>query len=177
MKNIFLYSATILFLASCAGQNSEQPAEEPAQDTSNTEEMVEAAPKMVGDYTVYGEEISEDGAVSPEDFLAALGEVDTLKAKMKTSVNAACQKKGCWMKVDMAEAEDMRVRFKDYGFFVPLDSEGSEAIIEGIAYRDTVAVEELRHYAEDAGKSEEEISAITEAEVNVRFMAHGVLLK
>lgn len=81
------------------------------------------------------------------------------------------------MKVDMAEAADMRVRFKDYGFFVPLDSEGSEAIIEGIAYRDTVPVDELRHYAEDAGKSEEEIAAITEPEVNVRFLAHGVLLK
>jgi hypothetical protein len=177
MKRVILLSATALFLASCGNQNSEQPSEEPTQDTSNADEMVEAAPKMVGDYTVYGEEITAEGALSPEEFLAALTEVDTLRAKMKSSVNAACKKKGCWMKVDMADANDMRVRFKDYGFFVPLDSEGSEAIIEGIAYKDTVAVDELRHYAEDAGKTEEEIAAITEPEINVSFLAKGVLLK
>jgi hypothetical protein len=39
------------------------------------------------------------------------------------------------------------------------------------------SVEELRHYAEDAGKSQEEIEAITEPKKTYSFVADGVLLK
>jgi len=34
----------------------------------------------------------------------------------------------------------------------------------------------LRHYAEDAGKSKEEIEKITEPETNLMFLADGVLI-
>ena len=68
----------------------------------------------------------------------------------------------------------MMVRFKDYGFFVPKDIGGKDVIIEGQAYATEVSVEELRHYAEDAGKSKEEIMAITEPEKQYAFLATGV---
>jgi len=66
------------------------------------------------------------------------------------------------------------VRFKDYGFFVPKDISGKDVIVEGKAYSTEVSVEELRHYAEDAGKSKEEIMAITEPEQTYAFLATGV---
>jgi len=68
------------------------------------------------------------------------------------------------------------VRFKDYGFFVPLDATG-EVIINGKAYVSETSVEELKHYAEDAGKSSEEIALIVKAEKTFSFEANGVLLK
>ncbi len=71
----------------------------------------------------------------------------------------------------------MRVTFKDYGFFVPLDSKGREVVMQGKAYADTVTVDMLKHYAEDAGKSQEEIDAITEPEVANAFEATGVLVE
>jgi hypothetical protein len=71
----------------------------------------------------------------------------------------------------------MRVTFKDYGFFVPKDSKGKEVVIEGIAMRKVTPVDELRHYAEDAGKSPEEVAAITEPVQELAFEAVGVLLK
>lgn len=71
----------------------------------------------------------------------------------------------------------MRVTFKDYGFFVPMDSKGSEVIMQGKAFADTVTVDMLKHYAEDAGKSTEEIEAITEPEVAIAFEATGVLVE
>jgi hypothetical protein len=37
-------------------------------------------------------------------------------------------------------------------------------------------VEELKHLAEDAGKSKEEIEAITEPKEELKFLATGVLL-
>ena len=41
-------------------------------------------------------------------------------------ITQTCAKKGCWMDVKMAEGDTMMVRFKDYGFFVPI--EGAEEL-------------------------------------------------
>jgi hypothetical protein len=48
--------------------------------------------------------------------------------------------------------------------------------MNGIAYREVVSVEMLRHYAEDAGKSKEEIMKITEPETKLSFEADGVII-
>ena len=61
------------------------------------------------------------------------------------------------------------VKFKDYGFFMPKDISGKEVILNGKAYVNEVPVDEQRHYAEDAGKSEEEIAAITEPKKDLFF--------
>jgi hypothetical protein len=77
----------------------------------------------------------------------------------------------------LGDGEEMRVTFKDYGFFVPLDAAGKTVIMEGKAYYDTTSVDMLRHYAEDAGESPEEIEKITEPKLELAFEATGVLLK
>ena len=48
--------------------------------------------------------------------------------------------------------------------------------MEGKAFREVTTVEELRHYAEDEGASQEEINAITEPTEELKFMANGVLV-
>ena len=68
------------------------------------------------------------------------------------------------------------VQFKDYGFFMPKDIAGREVVIEGQAYTEETSVADLKHFAEDAGKSEEEIAAITSPVVEKKFMASGVVL-
>ena len=60
---------------------------------------------------------------------------------------------------------------------MPLDSKDREVIVEGKAYVTETSVNELRHYAEDAGKSKEEIAKITESKREFAFEAHGVLMK
>ena len=82
------------------------------------------------------------------------------------------------MKVNVDGVEEpMHVTFKDYGFFVPKEGmEDKEAIFEGIAFVDTLSVDMLRHYAEDEGKSQEEIDAITEPELAYTFEAIGVII-
>jgi len=74
--------------------------------------------------------------------------------------------------------DTLMVRFKDYGFFVPKEGvEGKTAIISGEIFYDTLSVELLRHYAEDAGKSSEEINLIVEPKYTLAFTAHGVIIK
>jgi len=59
---------------------------------------------------------------------------------------------------------------------MPLDLAGSNVIVDGIAYKEVTGVDELRHYAEDEGKSPEEIAKITEPVEELKFMADGVII-
>ncbi len=135
-------------------------------------------PPAQGD--TFGEGVSNpDAAVSFADVVKQLDSTDSVHVIMRGKVTDVCQAKGCWMNiVDPASAteEALFVQFKDYGFFMPKDIAGREVIVEGKAYKEQTTVEELRHYAEDAGKSAEEIAAITEPVSEKKFMASGVML-
>lgn len=102
---------------------------------------------------------------------------DSIDAKMSAKVEEVCQAKGCWMKLDLPNGEQVMVKFKDYGFFMPKDISGKEVIINGKAYVEEVSVEEQRHYAEDGGATPEEIAKITTPKKTYSFLADGVLLK
>lgn len=131
-------------------------------------------------YASFGDSISAEGYISKEELLDKyknLKEGDTLEVKFLSSIKDVCQKKGCWMNVELSDADNAFIRFKDYGFFMPLNAAGSEAIMEGKAFVSIESVDELKHYAKDAGKSQEEIDAITEPEVTYSFTARGVLIK
>lgn len=130
-----------------------------------------------GDVHSYGDKISADGAMSTADFAKAMSQTDSLATKLDCEIITSCVKKGCWMTVKMPDGQDMMVRFKDYGFFVPTKGlEGKRAVLQGHATKEVVDVATLRHYAEDAGKSKEEIEKITEPEHNLMFLADGVLI-
>lgn len=95
--------------------------------------------------------------------------------QIEGTVAEVCQVKGCWMTMT-AEDTSVRIKFKDYGFFVPKDCAGRTARMEGVLTMETTSVEEARHYLEDAGKHEEAL-AITEPVQSLTFMASGVRLK
>ena len=96
--------------------------------------------------------------------------------KLEGQILSTCPMKGCWMKMSV-EQDTILVRFKDYGFFVPKSgAEGKSAIINGKLSVDTLSVAQLRHYAEDAGKSNEEVSKIINPEITISFLADGVVI-
>lgn len=125
----------------------------------------------------FGAEISENGALEPTEFVQEMDGKVEQQIKLAATVNEVCQMKGCWMTLDLENGEEVRVRFKDYEFFVPKNASGKTAVVQGRAYYDEVSVETLRHYAEDAGKPKEEIQAITEPEMRLSFIADGVIIK
>lgn len=125
----------------------------------------------------YGDEITESGVITTEEMLAQLNKADSVNVKVKGEITATCAMKGCWMNLVMPNGEEMRVTFKDYGFFVPSEGmEGNVAIIDGVVSRTITDVETLRHYAEDAGKPKEEIEKITEDKEELAFVANGVII-
>lgn len=136
--------------------------------------------KEIQGYASFGEMINLEETLSADEMLAkfqGLKAGDSIDVKFASSINDLCSKKGCWMKLGLGEEDETMVRFKDYGFFMPLDSKGKEVVVEGKAFVNEVSVEDLKHYAEDAGKSKDEIEAITKPKLEFAFEAHGVLMK
>lgn len=130
-------------------------------------------------YASFGEKITEKSAVSKEVLLEkykTLKKGDTLTVKVASKINEICQNKGCWMTLDLGNNETAFVKFKDYGFFVPMNAQKRNTIIEGKAFVEETSVAELKHYAEDEGKSEKEIAKITAPKIEYKFLAHGVLI-
>jgi hypothetical protein len=163
-KLIFVF--TVLFIAIGCNNNNKK-------ESALTEEV---QPEVK--YQSLGDEIDDEGVLSKAEIAEKYQNLkagDTVALKFKSEVNAVCQSKGCWMRMDMGEEEAM-VKFKDYGFFMPKDLAGQEVIVEGVAFVEEVSVEEQRHYAEDAGKSEDEIAAITEPKRTLSFISSGVLI-
>lgn len=166
MKKIIVVFGIILFIMACKTEDKKTEA----QDIE----------KEIIDYTSIGEEFTADAAKSTSDMAEAYKAMrigDTLNAKMIGKVDEVCQSKGCWMKINLEDGEQVMVKFKDYGFFMPKDIAGKEVVLNGMAYVNEVPVDELRHYAEDAGKSTEEIAAIIQPKQTFSFEANGVLLK
>ncbi|HYQ27878.1 MAG TPA: DUF4920 domain-containing protein [Polyangiaceae bacterium] len=70
-------------------------------------------------------------------------------------VRAACTRRGCWM--ELAPGSDpklpgCRVTFKDYGFFVPTDSAGAQAKVQGTLGVNTLPAERVAHLESEGGQ-------------------------
>ncbi len=153
MKYNLIFSAAFFFvLTSCGTQKTEQ----------------------VSKY--FGDSIAQINPTKVADVKAKLGTKDSVAMQVEGKIVEVCQKKGCWMELQLDNSETMRVTFKDYAFFIPKDAAGKTVIMEGYAYNDTTSVQMLRHYAEDGGESQAAIDKITEPEVAVVFEASGVII-
>ena len=160
MKKSLIIISAFIFIFSCKEKQNNRV---PVKLQSNT-------------YNLFGHGFETDSILS----IAQLSEKainlgDTLQLTLKGNIKDVCSKKGCWMTLSMPNETDMMVRFKDYGFFVPLDASG-EVIVNGKAFFSENSIEDLRHYAEDAGASAEDIAAIVSPKVSYNFEADGVLI-
>jgi len=160
MKNVLFACICVFLLNSC-----KQKAE------AQTDETV---------YKSFGKEIISDDAIEASSMAShykTMQVSDSINAKMTAKVTSVCQAKGCWMRLDLEDGNDVMVKFKDYGFFMPKDIAGKNVIVNGKAFIEEVSVDEQRHYAEDAGKTTEEIASITKPKRTLSFEADGVLIQ
>lgn len=88
----------------------------------------------------------------------------------------SCKMEGCWMELaPNANAKSVRVKMKDHGFFIPLDSAGAKAVAEGIFSIKTLSKAEVEHLMNDDGAKFDKINkdgTVTE----ISFEAAGVEL-
>ena len=168
MKKLINFCAiTLLIFTAC---KNEKAAHKTKQEIKN--EIIA--------FDSFGAKITQDGALNSNEMLLKFNNLkvgDTINVKFASKIKEVCSKKGCWMKLPLDDATETMVRFKDYGFFMPLDSKDREVTIEGKAFVQETSVKELQHYAEDAGKTKKEIVEITTSKKEFVFEANGVLMK
>jgi uncharacterized protein YdeI (BOF family) len=127
---------------------------------------------------VFGEKTTAENAITVNQLFSIMAgkkENKEMTVKLKGKVTQVCEKEGCWIKVQSPDGS-MMVKMKDHKFTVPLVLHGKEIVIHGIAEEKTTTVEQLRHYAEDAGKSKEEIAKIKEPKREITVQAKGILV-
>jgi len=125
----------------------------------------------------YGKSITKDGAISVTLLPAKFGTDSTYTGKIEGEVVEVCLKKGCFIRLKRAgEGEPILVRFKDYGFFMPQDIVGKTIVVDGQAKVKETSVAWQKHFAEDAGKTAEEIAKITKPKVDINIIADGVVV-
>ncbi len=99
-----------------------------------------------------GERLKGLAPVELAKLLTAPKSFDGKDVALQATVRKACTRKGCWMELApdaAAGSAGVRVTFKDYGFFVPLDSAGSLAKVEGQVKVTQLSKEKAEHYASE----------------------------
>jgi len=158
---VFFFTITIL-----SAQNSQPEIEQDAVE-----------PKALPSFGMLIDENNVISASEMSEKYVRLKATDTLKTKFVAKVTEVCQSKGCWMRLELENGQETMVRFKDYGFFMPMDIKGKEVVVNGLAFVEEMSIEEQKHYAKDGGKSEAEIAEIKTTKKTFGFQADGVLLK
>lgn len=107
------------------------------------------------------------------DVVAAPAKFEARRILLRGRIADVCQKKGCWTVLQQGDAT-LRVRFADYGFFLPKDCQGRQALVEGVVSVRTLSEREAKHYARESVTGDPE--AIEGPQREVGFVASGVRL-
>ncbi len=147
------------------------------EQSSETPPPASTAPAAQGAVTKVGAPLSAGERLTVADLVAKAPEFKDKTVVVSGTVRQACSKKGCWM--ELAGGTDKsqpgcRVTFKDYAFFVPVDSAGSTATVQGLVSVETVSVAQVQHMESEGGQFPIKNADGTANEV--RIVATGVEL-
>ncbi len=147
---VMLVAAPLVALAADKTPNKPAKAAEASSDChhpadAKTPEAAQAA--SAGWTLTRGEPLKGEPTVKLSELLAKPQAHDGKVVRVEGQVRKACEKKGCWLELAQdAKSPGVRVTFKDYGFFVPLDSAGSQARVEGVVKVAELSDAHARHY-------------------------------
>ena len=161
-------------VASAACNSAPSPAPPAAKATEPSRAAPAEGPSA---HKKFGEAISSGDALALSNVLAKPDEFANRTVTVEAKVRRNCTRRGCWM--ELSEALDpglpgCRVTFKDYGFFVPLDSAGSKARVQGTVEVTRVGPDEVAHLESEGAHFAAKQPDGTAREV--RLVASGVEL-
>ena len=154
MKKLFCASLVLLSLAAQAQESDD----------------IKPAAKGVS----YGSAMADATTIVDVNELQAKMANGVFEGQITGKVKEVCQTMGCWFKLEKADGTTLMVKTKDHAFFLPKNLVGKTVAIQGTASLKEETEAKRKHYAEDAGKSKEEIKQIKGSVTEVQFKASGV---
>jgi hypothetical protein len=168
----------LAFALSAGCRSSATPAvEQTEQKAAPAASVAAPATAPPGEHKRFGEPIASGAAIALGEVLAKPDDFASHTVTVEAKVRRNCTRRGCWM--ELAQTLDpalpgCRVTFKDYGFFVPLDSAGSTAKVQGTVEVTRVTPEEVAHLESEGARFASKQPDGTAREV--RLVASGVEL-
>lgn len=173
LQGLFVYFFAMVMLTACGG--SHQHAHDHSHDHEHDQDHNQTTElPATGSY---GELIDKEGAVDVVEIASVINADEAIAVKVKGTILEVCQHTGCWLTFDFGDGEEIMVNMKDHDFYVPMDAAGKTAWVDGEAIRELISVDMLKHYAEDAGRSQEYIDGITEPKWKYTIEANGVIIE
>ena len=122
-----------------------------------------------------GDAIGSSPVVDLADALSTIHAYLDSSVILEGEVRKVCQVKGCWLELAQEGASrGLRVTFKDYGFFVPTDSDGYAARLEGVFETNVFSKREADHLIEEGVRLTRNADGTA---TEVSFVASGVELR
>lgn len=126
-----------------------------------------------------GKPLSPGEPIAVDEAWARADALDGQRVMITGLVDRVCRKKGCWMAITAEDGDrPIRVTFEDYGFFVPRESPGMVAVVEGELALRTLDVETAQHYENDRVEgTDEKPKTITEPKRELAIVASALELR
>ena len=164
-------TSTTAVTAGAASAEKTHCADELKADGSGKAGKCESLSNVKADQ--FGAPVKGTNPISVDAAIAQFKKANQPTMLVEAKVDKVCLKKGCWMALK-SKTTDVRVTFKDYGFFVPVSLVGKTVWVEGALSEKKLSLEQTKHYVEDEGGDP---SKVTEARTDYQFVATGVLVK
>ena len=166
MKKVILIAMSLLVLSMPAFAQKAEPTEE---------DKTAAIPS--NSYLKRGAAIGRSEKVSLNAVLKDPSKFSGKSVLVEGVVVRSCKMEGCWAEVaENKDSKSVRVKMKDHSFFIPLQSAGAIARVEGTVQLKTLTKEMVEHMIKEDGAKFDNVNAdgtVTE----VSFEATGIELK
>lgn len=171
MRSIFSLAVIILAFSFTAF------SQEDMKDKAKPTEQDKTAAIPADSYLKRGEPVGKAKKVSLNKVLKDPSKYAGKTVRIEGVVVRSCKTEGCWAEVaENKDSKSVRVKMKGHAFFIPLQSAGAKARVEGTVQVKTLSKAEVDHMIEDDGAKFDNRNAdgtVTE----VSFEATGIELK
>ncbi|MBX7206267.1 MAG: DUF4920 domain-containing protein [Bacteroidia bacterium] len=125
----------------------------------------------------YGENFNADSALSVGEAIKAMSSVNEMPVVIKGKVTEVCKSEGCWLMLKNEGGEDLYIDIAEKKFHLTPDIEGKTVAVKGVLTKEPISVEELQQMAREAGKTDEEVKAITSPKDDIAMEATGLVIQ
>lgn len=171
MKNVLFLLIIIVLLSFTAFSQESMNAAKPSE-----KDKTETIP--ANSYLKRGAPIGNSNKIPLAEALKDPSKYANKKVRIEGTIVRSCKMEGCWAELapDKSGKKSVRVTMKDHSFFIPLQSAGSFARVEGTFFVKTLTKEQVDHLINEDGAKFENRNAdgsVTE----VSFEATGIELR
>ncbi len=179
MKVLFVPLAALALSGSAFAHDSKsskgsEPEEMDCDHPAEKQSTAPVKPDAQG-IIVRGEKIDRAPTVKLAELLRSPEGQNGKAVVVEGKVRRACERMGCWMELaETGQGPGVRVTFKDYGFFVPVDSAGASAKVAGTVKVVDLSAASAAHYESEGGRIAKDTKGRRR---EVQLLATGVELR